>query len=251
MKVIKEYKNYIWIIILIVAVLILVSFFTPAFYYDRYPLEEYYWMWGLYYSASAEYGTDTLFIPMEEPSKYLIPIFLSGLIPALMIFIGSLALIAIANSVRIGKKDIKNVENKLIGVGIYLITATVIYLIGIQITMENYFEYLMEDLTDEYDYYDIVTPDLWDVYEPGFAIIGPFIGAGLTIAGGVASKVIKPPEEAIKIEERQDFIEKVPTKTISPTEPISNEILFCPECGKKRLYTESKYCSHCGFEFRA
>ncbi|MFX1572369.1 MAG: zinc ribbon domain-containing protein [Promethearchaeota archaeon] len=251
MKLIREYKNYIWIIVLIGGVLTLVSFFTPAFYYDRYPLEEHYWMWGLYYSKSVEYGSDTLFIPMEEPTQYTIPIFLSGIIPAMMILIGALILIAIANSVRIGRKDIKNVENKVIGGGLYLITASVIYLIGIQVTMGNYIEYLWKMLTDEYDYYDIVIPDLWDIYEPGFAIIGPFIGAGLAITAGVASKVTQPPKEVIKIQERQDFIEKQPTTSISQPEPISNEILFCPECGKKRIYKESKFCSHCGFEFKS
>jgi len=238
---IKDPKDYIWILPIIGGVLILISFFTPAYYADQIVIEGYYWMWGLYYVSSVGYGSDTLFIATEEPSRYTMPIFFSGLIPAVMILICSIMLIASSNAVRTGRRDIKNVENGWIGMGFMMIVASIIYIIAIDITMMNFVEYQFEQA---YGYVPTGMPDLWDVYDPGFAIIAPFIGAGLSIDGSIASKTIKPRELPIFVGEKKGIITK------KPIGEISHQINFCSECGHQLLYSGTKFCSHCGNELK-
>ena len=57
---VRENKKFIWGIALAGGILTIISFFTPAFYVEIYPVEEYYWMWGLFYGASTEIGTDII-----------------------------------------------------------------------------------------------------------------------------------------------------------------------------------------------
>jgi len=237
---IRESREYIWALPIFGGVLILISFFTPAFYADLMGIEEYYWMWGLFYVSVTVNGFDsthTLFIATEEPSQYMMPIFFSGLIPAVLILICSIALIASSNAVRTGRRDIKNVENGWIGMGVMMIVASIIYIISIDITMINYVEYQLEQI---YGYVPPGVPGLWDVYDPGFAIIAPFIGAGLSIAGSIASKTIKPREDPIFVGEKKGPITK------KPIGEISHQIKFCSECGHQLLYSGTKFCSHCG-----
>jgi len=220
-------------------IITLISVFTPAIYFDEIAITEYYWMWGLYYNYILGYGSNTLLIPLEQPSKYMIPIFLSGIFSALIIFLCSLALIASANKVRLGKKDPKDVSNSWIGLGIVLIFSSISYIIATGITMNNYVEYVFSQLP-----YYYTVPDIWDVYNPGFGIFGPFIGAASSIIIGIASKKIKPREVVQKVEES-----KLPI--IYPqTDEISNNFHYCPECGQKILYKEGKFCRYCGFEFK-
>ena len=241
MNLIKETKGYIWALPIIGGVLILFSFFTPAFYVNQMGIEEHYWMWGLFHVSITGYGSETLFIATEEPSQYMMPIFFSGLIPAVLILICSIALIASSNAVRTGRRDIKNVENGWIGMGVMMIVASIIYIIWIDITMMNYVEYIIEQ---EYGYVPPGMPDLWDVYDPGFAIIAPFIGAVFAIAGSIASKSIKPREEPIFIREQKGPITK------KPIGEISNQIKFCSECGHQLLHEGHRFCSHCGNEIK-
>lgn len=241
MNLIREGREYIWALPIIGGVLILISFFTPAFYADVMGIEEYYWMWGLFYISITGYGSDTLFIATEEPSQYMMPIFFSGLIPAVIILIGSIMLIASSNAVRTGRRDIKNVENGWIGMGFMMIVASIIYIIAIDITMMNFVEYQFEQA---YGYVPAGMPDLWDVYDPGFAVIAPFIGAGLSIAGSIASKTIKPRKEPIFIGEKKGLTTK------KPIGEIFHQINFCSECGHQLLYGGSKFCSHCGNELK-
>jgi len=230
---IKDPNDYIWILPIIGGVLILISFFTPAFYADQIVIEEYYWMWGLLYGSEIGYGSDTIFIVTEEPSQYWMPIFFSGLIPAVIILIVSIMLIASSNAVRTGRRDIKNVENGWIGMGFMMIVASIIYIILIDITGTNLLEYRY------------VNPrDFWDIYDPGFAVIAPFLGSGLSIIGSIASKTIKPREQPIFVGERKGIITK------KPIGEILHQINFCSECGHQLLYGRSKFCSHCGNELR-
>ncbi|MFW9941693.1 MAG: zinc ribbon domain-containing protein [Candidatus Thorarchaeota archaeon] len=228
---IKEPKDYIWVLPIIGGVLILISFFTPAFYANIGGVEEYYWMWGLWY-GSTPIESDTIFMATEEPARYMMPIFLSGIIPAVLILIGSIFIIASSMLVKSGRIDIRSVENGWIGMGIMMIVASIIYIIAIDITMLNYLEYKIGTLLPGFS--------IWDVYDPGFAIIAPFIGAGLSIVGSIASKAIKPREAPIFVGERKGPITKTP---IGET---SHRIKFCSECGHQLLYEGGKFCSHCG-----
>jgi hypothetical protein len=237
-KSIKEPKDYIWALPLIGGILTLISLLTPAFYIDQMGIEEYYWLWGLFHVSITGYDSRTAFIATEDPSRYTMPIFLSGLIPAIMIFISSIMLIVSSNSVRKGRTELKNHENGWIAMGLLMIVASIIYIIAIDITMINYAKYQFEEI---YGYPPPSLPDLWDVYDPSFAIIAPFIGAGLSMIGSIASKAIQRREVDIYVPEK-----KIGPITKTPIGETSRRIKFCSECGHQLLYEGGQFCSHCG-----
>ncbi|MFW9880814.1 MAG: zinc ribbon domain-containing protein [Candidatus Thorarchaeota archaeon] len=195
-------------------------------------------MWGFFYGSITGYGSDTTFILSEGPSQYTTPIFFSGFIPGSMILIGSIMLISSSDTAKTGRRDIKNVENGWIGIGIMMIVAALIFIIGIDITMINWMKYILEQ---ELGYIPHLR-DFWDAFNPGFAVIAPFIGAGLSIAGSIASKIIKSREEPIIIGEKKGI------KTIKPIGEESPQIKFCSDCGHRILPSGSKFCTNCGKE---
>ena len=188
---ILNYEKSIWIITLFGGILTLFSFLTPALSVEISIGTEYFWMWGLFSIILPGFSSSNFFLPLEEPSMYSIPIFLSGLIPAILILISSVMLCITANSIRKDRNDLKSAGNKLIGWGAALILASIIYLIAIDITMGAFIEHLFNDPWNTY----FSTPDMWDASKIGFAVIGPFIGGALAITSGIASKTIKPIEE--------------------------------------------------------
>lgn len=247
MKLIKDPKDYIWALPIIGGVLVLISLLTPSHYANEFGIDANYWMWGLYDLSIPGYGSETHFIFQKffsvklGPSQYTMPIFFSSLIPALMILIVSIMLIASSNSVRTGRRDIKNVESGWIGMGLMMIVASIIYIIAIDITWMNMVKYIYEQ---EVGPYPPGAPGFWDTFSPGFAVIAPFIGAGLSIVGSIASKAIKPREVPIFVGEKKGPI----TKT--PIGEISHKINFCSECGHQLLYSGTKFCSTCGNELK-
>lgn len=236
----KDPREFIWTLPIIGGVLVLISFFTPAHYINEFGIGANYWMWGLYHLSVPGYGSESIFMFTDKfgPLQYTIPIFFSGFIPAILILISSIMLIASSNAVRTGRRDIKNVENGWIGMGIMMIVASIIYLIGIAITWMNLTKYVYEQ---EYGPYPSWAPGFWDTFSPGFAIIAPFIGAALAIFGSIASKKIKTRDVPIFTRQKQGGII---TKT--PIGQISRKIKFCSECGNQLLYDGARFCPHCG-----
>lgn len=110
-----NYTKYLWILGLTGGILTLISFLTPAFYVDLSSVKEYFWMWGLHYGYISGYGSNFVFIPTQQPFSYMIPIFLSGIIPAMIILLSSIKIIVITNSIRMGREELKTAENKIIG----------------------------------------------------------------------------------------------------------------------------------------
>jgi len=202
-------------------------------------------MWGLYHGEITNYGSNTLFMPLEEPTQYMMPIFLSGIFSAIIIFLCSIVSMALANSLKRSRKDFKNVGIKSIEIGILMLVASIIYIIAISITMTDYIEYILIELYGGYLPPNFIIPDFWDVYEPGFAIIMPFIGATFTIIACIVSIAVKPREDVILVEEKRDFVIK------KPIEQMVSNFKYCPECGQKLLYKESKFCINCGFKFQS
>ncbi len=218
----------------------MISLITPAAYYNELGLKEYYWMWGLYHVDISGYGTETLLMPLESPGRYMIPIFLSGIFSAFIIFLCSIISIISANKVRLNRKDPKVASSTWIGIGLLLIVSSIVYIIAINITMGDYIEYVLSQLPNGY-----IAPDFWDVYNPGFGIIGPFLGAAFSIIGAIAIKVAKPKEEISFPAEKKELVKE------APTDESITQYKYCPECGQKLLYSESKFCSYCGFELKS
>ena len=253
MNLIRESREYIWAFPIIGGVLILISFFTPAHYFNEFGLDANYWMWGLYHLSAPGYGSETIFMFTEEfgPSQYTMPIFFSGLIPAVIILIGSIMLIASSNAVRTGRRDIKNVENGWIGMGFMMIIASIIYIIAIDITWMNLTEYVYEQ---EYGPMPPGSPGFWDIFSPGFAIIAPFIGGGLALLGAIIGKSIGREEgigkpKAVPQVEKPVPVAETPPPTPTPAPEEAKVVRFCPECGTKIEQADATFCTVCGHKF--
>ena len=251
-KIQTNYAKYIGIVGLIGGILTLLALLTPSFYASMGGVEDYFWMWGLHYGSIPGYGSEISFIPTIEPFSHTIPIFIASIIPAIIILACSIKLIAISNSIRSGRKDIKTSANALFAVGITLIIGSITFIVGIDITMNNFIDYLFYDPYDPYYY----IPDFWTIYSPGFATIGPFLGAILAIISGIASKTIKLDVGPTWTPEVKSFISKT-TQTPRPmpmststSAPTTNQIKFCSECGQKIIQKGSKFCIGCGFELK-
>lgn len=240
MSLTREPRDYIWTLPIIGGVLVLISFFTPAHYASEFGVDANYWMWGIYHLSIPGYPSETIFMATDTfgPTRYTIPIFFSGFIPALLILISSIMLIVSANAVRTGKRDMRNAENGWIGMGLMLIISSIIYIIGIDITWTNLSKYVYEL---QYGPVPPGYPGLWDIFDPGFAIIAPFIGAGLAIIGSIASKKIKPRDVSMYPKPK---LGGIITKT--PIGQISRKIKFCSECGHQLLYDGARFCPNCG-----
>ncbi|MFX1278807.1 MAG: hypothetical protein ACFFA3_05270 [Promethearchaeota archaeon] len=194
-------------------------------------------MWGLFNYIIPGYDSHISFLPAEEPHLYTIPMFLVGLIPLILIFFGSLALILSANAVRAGRAELKNREKLWIIIGIILVIASIIFIIGINITWINLLESQLGPLPPDYT--------IWNLYNPGFAVIAPFIGAALSILGSIVSKFIRQRGVIIHTPIFKKQIQRgVITKT--PIGQISKKINFCPDCGHQLLYNRSNFCTNCG-----
>ena len=238
-------KDYIWTIPLTGGILLLISFFTPSAYATQMYVSEYHWMWGLFHVDVYGSSPETRLFLTEDPAEYMIPIFLSGFLSALMILIASIVLIISANSIRKGRKILKDFENTWLGLGIMIFIAAIIFIIGIDITFTNYIEkWMIPKMIDEGIIppgdYDV--PAYWDTYDPGFGIIAPFITGVLAIVGAATSKYVSK-REVIPIKEKV-----LPTtESLMSREP--KVLNYCPECGQKVTYKGGNYCSSCGFEF--
>ncbi|MFX1417569.1 MAG: zinc ribbon domain-containing protein [Promethearchaeota archaeon] len=237
----EESRDYFWAAPLIAGILTFISIFTPAFYASQLTVQEYYWMWGLAYILISGYNPTTLFILSEQPIAYTLPIFLTGFIPFIMILLGSLSLLFKAYTVRKGRLSAKDSANSWIAIGIIMIIGTIIYIIGIDITMMNYVEYQLLQIIPP----PIILPNFWDVYSPSFAIIAPFIGAAICIIGAIASKASKPRE--VILPEKKEFM-KYEKIVISSGE--TETFKFCSNCGYQIYRQEQRFCTNCGFELK-
>jgi hypothetical protein len=166
---IKEFRNYLWVLILIGGILVLISIFTPVIHHPfsvpPFGLEYYYWMWGLFYQNGYGFFFDAGLAPIHR----LIPHYIIRLIPTILILLSSILLIIMANRLRLGSRHIKSVENKLIIYGLILILAPIIFIVSYNLFSESY------DIFITYIEY------------PGFAFIAPFIGGALAIVVGISS----------------------------------------------------------------
>jgi len=239
---ISETNKYIRILVYISGVLTLISILTPVRYITQAGYGLYEWMWGLYYYDYSG-GSEFDFFSLEEPLEYRIPIFLSNMIPAIIIFVCSLALINKAQEVRVGRRKLADIANELIGSGILLILAPIIYNVAYEFTVNLYLDHINAGYNFE----------LWTGDSPGFAFIGPFIGGGLAVICGVIAKVQKPKEEPIvkpvPIATQAPFTtQREPVRAITPRVAIDPNVRYCPECGQKLTSTVIKYCPSCGIE---
>ena len=215
-----EKKTYYWAPPLIGGILSLIALATPATYISQMGNYIYVWMWGLasiklysYYG----YITDTTF---TDNMSLLIP----SIICSLVVFIGAVALIGSANLNRKGARDVQQVKNTWYFLSSLLIITTAGWMIAYEVVCRA-----ETDLS------------WWDYMDPGFGVIGVFLGAVISLIGTAVSSYMARQKQRVMVPYKQLPMQKPqPLPTTTPK--------FCPMCGNKIENETFKFCSNCGFK---
>jgi hypothetical protein len=231
----SEVRKYIWIMPFIGSIITAISLFTPAIIFPGSP-HQLIFMNGFY-----------LFVG----GGYPVPGYLS--IPSLMIVgIGCFILILICTIILfispLTHRE-KETPGSWLALGILLIGGTIVYIAGTEL---GYFIYRIIHMVPPVSF--------WSGGIPSFAVVGPFIGGGLSILGYIIGKTagvkeeveIKPISKAEPVEVRQEpkIMEEV---TLTASEPVvkTHMVNFCPVCGEKIPDIEAKFCPGCGYNLKS
>jgi hypothetical protein len=216
----SNWRYYTWALPIIGAIFAFISIATPALdtlkLYDHF-LEESYsaplevWMIGFWEMGPYDGWVSSLSLDLGIP-------FGATLTPFLVCFFGLLlgAILGINSGITGYRKNFK--RNITAISGIIMIGFTILFIIWVEVEWSPFSggSYL-----DEWD-------DLIDYkFDPGFGVIGPFIGGVFCIAGAFL-----PPEER-----------NIQTISKPSKMGVSSTIQYCSECGFK---SNGKYCPKCG-----
>ncbi|MFX1376094.1 MAG: zinc ribbon domain-containing protein [Promethearchaeota archaeon] len=93
---------------------------------------------------------------------------------------------------------------------------------------------------------DVITDEYYYKFMPGFGIIGPIIGGVLCIASAFMGPI--PEKERIEPETPKQLLVKAePQVTAQPQVTPDSEARFCPHCGTR---VPGDYCPDCGKPFQ-
>ncbi len=215
-------KNYFWVPPLIGGILSLISLATPAAYFSQMGNSIYVWMWGfLSIKLYGYYGyiTETAF---TDNMNLLIP----SIICSLIIFIGAVTLIAFANMNRKGTTNVQEVKNKWYFLSILLIITTAGWMIVYEVLAQVEVGF-----------------SWWENMDPGFGVIGIFIGAVISLIGTAVSSYMVRQGQRVITPYKQLPMERPNLQPLTPTTPK-----FCPMCGNKIMNITFKFCSNCSFK---
>lgn len=221
----KEIYENIWLFPLIGGIFSLIALLTPAAYFTESFYTFYLWMWGLTSVQMDDpyfgnYG-DTTFI---EDIFILHP----SIIISIIIGVSSTVLIS---SAFICKKKLKTssvIKSKWLTPAILILIGTMAWMI----CMELYFQL------------GPTSRSFWGTINPGFGVIGMFLGSGFALGGYVISKYgAKQRDEII-------FIANQDKTSISSfvSAKSGTSIKFCSKCGTKTEEDLQDFCRNCGFK---
>lgn len=224
-----EIRDYVWAFPLTGGVIALIAILTPAAYITVPGNSMYVWMWGLLSIQLYGYSNVTQFT--QDPGELIISIICS-----VLVLIGTFAIISSAVSCR--KKMRMGIVKRAgwLIPSILLIIGTISWMIGMEINSNIFYGM-----------------SLWTYINPGFGVIGMFLGGAVSIVGYGVSKMKGPRREEIFIPMKKEFITpeneiSIPKKEIS--KPTLTSFKFCPNCGQKIISQEQRFCTNCGFELR-
>ena len=221
----KDWRNYTWALPIIGAIIVIISIATPVMddptitYEDEWDVYTYkayldIWMVGYFEVGPYDGWVDEL--------SDLTGDFELGLAPFIICFLG--LLIGVIAGIGVGVLGYRRDFRKNIATlsGILMIGCTLLFIIWVEV---GWGPFGGEPITyvDEWD--DTVTVTYQ--FDPGFGIIGPFIGGVFCLAGGF----IQPGERAI------------PLSSKKPGVTTALKLKYCPDCGAKAY---GKFCSNCG-----
>ena len=223
----RENYEYVWSIPLIGGILAIIAVVTPVAYFDTMGVNWSWWVWALSVMGVSGLGSESIFITDLD-------IMIPSLITTGIMILSIISLLSLAIKVRARRLDTKHFESVSIIIGVLLIGITIYYLSAIDVAF--------------YDGLVIAGVPFpaglhfWEVFNPSFGVIGPFLSALLAFIGaGVFRSYSK---------RRGDLI---PSKmgTFEEKKPITKSMEgknFCPDCGQKIVSVTQRFCMNCGFE---
>ncbi|MFX1410979.1 MAG: zinc ribbon domain-containing protein [Promethearchaeota archaeon] len=231
MDLIAEIRDYIWLFPFIGAILVAIGLFTPAAYETEGPLSTFIWMFGFTLRTGGINGPDSFIFDVPG---YVIP----GVIST--IFLIACAIILFESSLTHRGTE---TPGSWIALGILLIGGAIYFIVGVEVGYAIYF--FNETGNTEWI-------SFWNdtILNPGFAVIAPFIGGGLTLLGAILGKTIGRREGIIKPQTIPTVVKPAPITETPPPIPHVEEpkgYRFCPECGTEVKYEDSRFCSICGY----
>lgn len=206
-----ERKNYAWIAPCISGIISIIALLTPAAYFSYFGASFNLWIWGLASLNIPGYFTYTAF---SDNLLILIP----SVICTLILIVSSILILAKTYSYKKGSVEIDIAKKNWLIASILIIIVTIFWMVWLEIS------YILTP--NPYG----ITISFWSYVNPGFGVIGLFIGGGITIIGVIISK---------NLESRS--IQQQIIKTYSPN--------FCPNCGKRVFKKGYKFCTYCGYKF--
>ncbi|MFX0039020.1 MAG: hypothetical protein ACFFCY_14915 [Promethearchaeota archaeon] len=214
-----DVRDYKWAFPLAGGIIALIAFLTPAAYLDTVSGSMYIWMWGLFSVNLYGYGGATAFT--QDPGELIVSVLCS-----LLVLISIIVTIAKGNS---AKKY--GGESTWLAPSILMMIGTIAWIAGMEINGRIFYDF-----------------SLWSVVDPGFGVIGLFLGGILSIIGYGISKM--KPREAILPMKEQFMGPTISQSSVSATELGTTSFKFCPNCGDKLMQANQKYCVNCGFELK-
>ncbi len=223
----SKVRNNIWILPFIGSILTVISLFTPAAVYFSGLGQVFHYMNGFYVSFGGG---------MTGPSIGFtnIPIlFIVGVISTILIL--TCTIIMFISSLTHRKKD---TPGSWLALGIILIGGTIYYIAGTDVA------YMIYGII----HHDI-TVSFWEIFVPSFAVIAPFITAGISIVAFIIGKSTGKEEVEIK-----PISKEAPPVSEPISQPIPIEdaqvVKFCPACGQKIPHAEAQFCPSCGYDLK-
>jgi uncharacterized paraquat-inducible protein A len=221
--------EYVWSIPLIGGILALIALLTPVASFNVMGVSWDWWMWTLSVMGVSGYGTESVFISDVD---FIIP----SLITSMVMILSILLLFSIAAKARTRKFDLKNFESISIITGVLLIGTMIYYLIA----MDNAF---FDGMVIE----GVPFPAglrFWEVFNPGFGVIGPFLTVVFAFIGAATFRYYSNRREDLFPSKMESFERK------EPIEKLVKGVRFCPECGQGNISETQRFCMNCGFDLR-
>ena len=224
----KNYE-YVWSIPLLGGILAIIAVLTPVASFNVMGVSWNWWMWNLSVMGVSGFGSESVFISDVD---FLIP----SLITTSIMILSIISLLSLAAKARKRKFDLKNFESTSIIIGFLLIGITIYYLLAID---SAFYDGLVVE--------GVPFPaglHYWEVFNPSFGVIGPFLSATLAFVGaGVFRYYSKRKEDLIP--SKMGILEKK-----GPIIKLTKGLNFCPECGQKIISVTQRFCLNCGFELQ-
>jgi len=223
----KSYE-YVWSIPLLSGILAIITILTPVASFNMMGVSWNWWMWNLTVMGVSGLGSETVFISEVD---FLIP----SLITTSIMILSLISLLSLAAKVRKRRFDLKNFESTSIIIGALLIGITIYYLLAMDSAFYDGLVIAGVPFPAGLHY--------WEVFNPSFGVIGPFLSAVLAFIGaGVFRYYSKRKDDLIP--SKMGILEKK-----GPIVKSKQGLNFCPECGQKTADFAQRFCMKCGIEF--